>query len=399
MIGSKVKYTSYFSVLITVSLFIFTSCNNEKTTDYQKEIDSISAHYVPDHRLGICSVTVRTGKDGTIILRGETTEPKAKDEIINTLDKHDLILIDSIITLPDTTVVEKNAGLVSLSVINLRKEPDHTSELVSQSLLGTPVHILKNMDSWFLIQTPDKYIAWTENSSLTPLNNAEMDRWKNSERVIYIRNSGWIHKNASDESGVIGDLVAGCIMEKIGESRTYVKVELPDGRQGFVSVKEVVDFNEFRNHVQTNGEKVIKTARSMLGIPYLWGGSSTKGADCSGFVQTVYFLNGIILQRDASLQALHGIPVEISKDFKKLQEGDLLFFGTKEGSKQHITHVAIYMGDNEYINSSGRVMINSLDSTGTNFSSYRLNALLSARRIIGVENDPGIVALKNHLWY
>lgn len=399
MIGSKVKYTSYFSVLITVSLFIFTSCNNEKTTDYQKEVDSISRRYVPDQRLGICTVRVKTGTQGVIILKGETTDSNAKKEIINTLYKHGIKLIDSIITLPDTTVLEKNAGLVSLSVINLRKEPDHISELVSQSLMGTPVHILKNKGSWFLIQTPDKYIAWTENSSLTPMNNADMNKWRNSERVIYIRNSGWIHKDASDDSGVVGDLVAGCIMEKTGESRSYVKVKLPDGRQGFVSRKEVIDFNEFRNQVQTNGDKVIKTAESMLGIPYLWGGSSTKGVDCSGFVQTVYFLNGIILQRDASLQALHGIPVEISKDFKKLQEGDLLFFGTKEGSIQHITHVAIYMGDNEYINSSGRVMINSLDSASTNFSSYRFNALLSARRIIGVENDPGIVALKNHLWY
>ena len=370
-----------------------------KVLGYQKEIDSISAHYVPDQRLGICSVTVKTGKDGTMILRGETTEPNARDEIINSLNKHGILLIDSIIILPDTTVNVKYSGLVNLSVINLRKEPDHRSELVSQSIMGTPVLILKNNDSWFLIQTPDKYIAWTESSSLMPMNNSEMNRWKNSERVIYIRNSGWIKKDASDDSGVIGDLVAGSIMEKTGESKSYIKVKLPDGRQGYVYSKDVTDFNTFRSQAHPDGEEIIKTALSMLGIPYLWGGSSTKGADCSGFVQTVYFLNGIILKRDASLQALHGIPVEISKDFKKLQEGDLLFFGTRRDSEQHITHVAIYMGDNEYINSSGRVIINSLDSASANFNGHRLNSLLSARRVIGVENDPGIVLLKYHPWY
>jgi len=399
MIGSKVKYTFYYSVLITASIFIFSSCRNVKVLGYQKEIDSISAHYVPDQRLGICSVSIKTGKDGTLILRGETTEPNARDEIINTLNKHGILLIDSIILLPDTTVNVKYSGLVNLSVINLRKEPDHISELVSQSIMGTPVRILKNNNSWFLIQTPDKYIAWTESSSLTSMNNSEMNRWKNSERVIYIRNSGWIKKDASDDSGVIGDLVAGSIMEKTGESKSYIKVKLPDGRQGYVNSKDVTDFNTFRSQAQPDGEEIIKTALSMLGIPYLWGGSSTKGADCSGFVQTVYFLNGIILKRDASLQALHGIPVEISKDFKKLQEGDLLFFGTRRDSEQHITHVAIYMGDNEYINSSGRVMINSLDSASANFNGHRLNSLLSARRVIGVENDPGIVLLKYHPWY
>jgi uncharacterized protein YgiM (DUF1202 family) len=399
MIGSKDKYTFYFSVLITAFLFIIASCRDVKVLGYQKEVDSISAHYVPDQRLGICSVTVKTGKNGTIILRGETTEPKAKHEIINTLVKHDIILIDSIIILPDTTVNEQYSGLVNESVINLRKEPAHRSELVSQSIMGTPVRILKNDGNWCLIQTPDKYIAWSENLSLTPMNNSEMNRWKKSERVIFIRNSDWIKKDASDDSGVVGDLVAGCIMEKTGESKSYIEVKLPDGRRGYVNSMEVTDFNTFRNKAQPDGARIIKTALSMLGIPYLWGGSSAKGADCSGFVQTVYFLNGIILKRDASLQALHGMPVDISKDFKKLQEGDLLFFGTRKDSEQHITHVAIYMGDNEYINSSGRVMINSLDSTSANFSSRKLNSILSARRIIGVENDPGIVPLKYHPWY
>jgi cell wall-associated NlpC family hydrolase len=399
MTGSKIEYPFFITVLLTVSLFIFASCNNDQTKNFQKEIDSISAHIVPDKRLGICSVIVEKGKDGALILRGESTETEAKNQIINTLDRQGIILIDSIIDLPDTTTNKKYSGLVTLSVINLRKEPDHRSELVSQSIMGTPVRILKNDGMWCLIQTPDKYIAWTENSSLTTMNNSEMSRWKKSERIIYIMNTGWIQKDASDDSGVIGDLVAGSILEKDGESKSYIKVKLPDGRQGYIARKEVNDFNEFRNRPQSGGAEIVKTAISMLGIPYLWGGSSTKGADCSGFVQTVYFLNGIILQRDASLQALHGIPLEISKDFKELQEGDLLFFGTGKDSEQKITHVAIYMGDNEYINSSGRVMINSLDPASANFNSHRLNSILSARRIIGIENDPGIISLKNHYWY
>ena len=129
------------------------------------------------------------------------------------------------------------------------------------------------------------------------------------------------------------------------------------------------------------------------------GVSASKGVDCSGFFQTVLSMNVLILMRDASLQALHGDMVDISNGFSQLRKGDLLFFGSKENSKPHVTHVAIYKGDNEYINSSGRVMINSLDTAETNFSKYRLNSLLAVRRIIGAGNDPGIVPVNKHLWY
>lgn len=290
-------------------------------------------------------------------------------------------------------------GLVTISVINLRKQPDHRSELVSQAILGTPVLILKDEDSWLLIQTPDNYIGWTEKNSVRLMNVTEMNNWKKANRVIYLRNSGWIYNGITADSGTIGDLVAGCIMEKTGESKGYIDVLLPDGRKGFVNKKETMEFDIFRNQVKPDEEKVIKFASSLLGVPYLWGGTSTKGVDCSGFVQTVFFMNGLILMRDASLQALHGEPVDISNGFSQLRKGDLLFFGSKENGNSHITHVAIYKGNNEYINSSGRVLINSLDSSSTDYSRYRLHSLLAARRVIGVENDPGIVPLVRHLWY
>jgi len=290
-------------------------------------------------------------------------------------------------------------GLVTLSVINLRKEPDHASEMVSQARLGTPVVILKEHHSWLLIQTPDNYISWTEKSSIVPEDRHEMGIWKNADRVIYLDNTGWLYDTTTVNSGVTGDLVAGSIMEKIREFNGYVNVKLPDGRKGFILKQKVMDFNVWKSTIKCTEDNVCKVAATFMGLPYLWGGSSTKGVDCSGFVQSVYFLNGLILQRDASLQALHGSVVDISAGYNNLKSGDLLFFGSKEKGKNHVTHVAIYLGNGDYINSSGRVMINSLDSTKGDYVSYRMISLLSAKRVIGTDGDPGIVQVSKHPWY
>jgi gamma-D-glutamyl-L-lysine dipeptidyl-peptidase len=385
--------------LIPVTLLILSTCRNAGIPELQTEINRIATRWVPDHRLGICNIILRPGHSGIDILSGETTKPEAKNEIINTLNNKGIKLSDSVLILPDTVKNIKYRGVVTLSVINLRKEPDHASELVSQATLGTPVLILKSLNSWIMIQTPDNYISWTEESSVTQMSNREMAEWISAPKVIYLDNSGWIYDTTSVPSGVVGDLTGGCIMKTIGEHKGFVNVMLPDGRRGYVEKKKVMDFNNWRNVVKCTEESITQTAKTFMGVPYLWGGSSAKGVDCSGFVQSVFFRNGVILQRDASLQAMHGITVDISHGFSNLRSGDLLFFGSKENGVSHVTHVAIYLGNNEYINSSGRVMTNSLDPEDINYNSKRINSLLSARRIIGTENDSGIVRVINHPWY
>jgi gamma-D-glutamyl-L-lysine dipeptidyl-peptidase len=399
MKSSFIKSLDYNFVLFAAILFLLVGCNNHVEKNLQPEIDSIVARCVPDQRIDICKITAKPGSDRKLVLVGETTNKTAKQEVIKTLNNQGIEFIDSILILPDTLKNKKYMGLVTISVINLRKQPSHQSELVSQSILGSPLIILKNENSWLLIQTPDHYIAWTEASSVKLMNRAEIAAWKKADRVIYIKNSGWIYSNQSTDSGVVGDLVAGSIMEKTDESKGFINITLPDQRKGYVNKNDIMEFDLFRNKIIPDGEGVIRMASSLLGIPYLWGGSSTKGVDCSGFVQTVFFMNGLILMRDASLQAIHGETVDFSGGFSLLKKGDLLFFGSKVNSKPRVTHVAIYKGNNEYINSSGRVLINSLDSASTVFVRYRLNSLLAVRRIIGVENDPGIVPISKHLWY
>jgi len=370
----------------------------ENSSLSQKVIDSISAGFIPDRRMGIRDIKGRTGGDGELILTGETTSPQIADAIIKALSNTSIKLIDSILILPDTLVNNKYTGLVTLSVINIRKLPDHRAEMVSQAVLGTPLKILKNQSGWLLIQTPDHYLGWTESFSVESMTMTAMTEWRRSDRVITISNSGWIYSSPA-ESEITGDFVSGCILERVGVTGGFTKVRLPDGREGYINNRFVTEFDAWRRDVRCTGDNLVRSASAFNGLPYLWGGSSSKGFDCSGFSQMVYYLNGIILLRDASLQELHGMKVDISQGYGLLLPGDLLFFGTKENSRLHVTHVAIYKGDSEFIHSSGRVMISSLDSTRGNYSGYRKQFMLSARRIIGAEDDPGIVHIKMHPWY
>ena len=138
----------------TVILVILSGCKNSGVEKLQSEIDRIAVKWVPDHREGICNIRVKPGVKDTKILAGETTNVNARNEIIKTLNNQGILLKDSVILLPDTIKNKKYSGLVTLSVINLRKEPDHTSELVSQALLGTPVLILKTKIHGFLYRLP-----------------------------------------------------------------------------------------------------------------------------------------------------------------------------------------------------------------------------------------------------
>lgn len=395
---SRSHFTLVSGFIGLVILFLY-SCKGHSVAQLQEEADKISTKWVPDRRLGICNIQVIKRWDGKVVLRGESSIPEAKNEVINSLDKYGIYLIDSILILPDTLKTERYFGLVTLSVINLRKEPDHASELVSQSILGTPLKVLKNSNGWMLVQTPDNYVAWTESASVRPMSEKEMSEWKKQPKVIYLENTGWIYKDISDKNAVTGDVVGGSILARTGEINGYISVVLPDGREGFVEKQKTADFDTWKKNCQCTQTSVCSVAITFMGLPYLWGGTSPKAVDCSGFVQSVFFRNGYILQRDASLQALHGTTVDLKDDYINLQKGDLLFFGSTKDGRMHVTHVGLYLGGKEYINAAGRVMINSLDPASPEFVDYRLQSLLEAKRIIGVENDKGIVSVSSHPWY
>ena len=385
--------------IFTVSVALLTlmlSCHSRSIEPFQVEIDSISKHWVPDKRIGICNLTLVSSSGNEMILKGESMYPGARNEAIQLLKNKGIAFIDSIVILPDTTHQQKSWGLITLSVANMRSKPAHSSELLSQAIMGTPVRILKQTDEWSLIQTPDRYLGWTNKSAVQQMSYAEISKWRSADRLIFSGSEGNIF---ADQTGkiVLSDLVAGAIVVKNSENKKNAEVLLPDGRIGYVPMANWVNFNRWKDTVSLKSNLMIITGKRFMGFPYLWGGTSSKAMDCSGFVKTVCFLNGVVVERDASQQDRHGEKVDLSSGWNKLQRGDLLFFGSKQ--PYHVTHVGMYMGNGDFLHESGSVHVNSFDKTRPNYSEDLSLNLVDAKRIIGFNPEQGYWPLRNHNWY
>jgi hypothetical protein len=377
-------------------LVLLTGCQSKEIpSGLQDKLDSIAAAMVPQHAEALCDITMEMAEGNNIIVRGETNLPEAKDAVIEMLVKAGYSFTDSITVLPDTAVVKKPWGLVSVSVCNIRTEPSHGAEMATQALMGTPVKILSKHGGWLMVQTPDSYLGWTDDP-VAELSNEELAGWKNGERLIYMKHNGFI----TDASGmVVSDIVFGVILEKTGEQRDLLSVRIPDGREGFIKKSDVKDFRIWAESTEPDPGKMIEFARLFLGSPYLWGGTSTKAVDCSGFAKTIYYSGGVILTRDASGQFRYGDEVSIENPCETLIPGDLLYFGRKRDGKPRITHTGMYIGDTEFIHSSGLVKINSLDSTRANYSEYLLNILQGARRVSSYTEGKGLQRVIDNEWY
>ena len=302
--------------------------------------------------------------------------------------------------LPEENSDQFISGIINNSVANLRSKPKHSSELATQALLGTPVRVFKKQGEWYLIQTPNRYIAWVDSAAMITIDKNRLKDYKQSKKVVFTPISGFSYSEPDENSQTISDLVMGCMLPVLDSKNGFYQVQYPDKRLAWVKQSEVVDLNVLSNR-KLNTTNLLKTAKQFLGFPYLWGGTSSKAVDCSGFTSTVYFMNGIILQRDASQQTKYGKEITTVYEPTNLLPGDLLFFGrpATKTKKERVTHVAMYLGEGEFIHASGKVRINSMDSSKPNYIKSYKKRFVRAVRINGYVDGTGIELLRENKFY
>lgn len=236
-------------------------------------------------------------------------------------------------------------GICNQSIVPCRKEASHRSEMVTQLLFGEHFTVLEETEEWARIRTAfDEYECWISNKQYIPIKPdtyKELDKPQplSSEPVQSIQHLG---------SGISFPVVIGSTIPFLKNK----KFSLENQQYEFAGAVNVPDEKNIER------KKIVETAQKFLNSPYLWGGRSQFGIDCSGFTQMVYKLNGMKLLRDAYQQATLGLSLSFVEE---AQAGDLAFFDNEEGK---IIHVGIVLDDNKIIHASGHVRIDKIDHYG-----------------------------------
>lgn len=379
------KLVFLFALSLFISLFTAASEVGDRIipAEVAQLSDSLKCVFAPDKRVALFEVDYSfSGKN--VMLRGVTTSPEAKAALLNGLAKAGYKVMDCLQVLPDEKELEgKTYGILNISVSNLRVEPDFSSEMMTQGLMGMPVRILQH-DDWYRIQTPDNYIAWIHRVGVHPVTKAELAAWNHSEKIVVTSHYGFVYSQPNQDSQTVSDVVAGNRLKWEGTKGAFYKVVYPDGREGYISKSISMPESKWRANLKQDAASIIRTAHTLMGVPYLWAGTSSKGVDCSGFMRTILFMHDIIIPRDASQQAYVGEHIDIAPDFGNLQPGDLIFFGRKATPerKERVVHVGMYIGNKRFIHSQGDVHVSSFDPADELFDEFNLGRLLFATRIL-----------------
>lgn len=393
-----------FYLSIFFSLCCLGANAQSDTSAYRKLAKAVQQQFAPDKRDIYFNIQI---KDDSVKL--ESSSESVLQEFENVRPRDGSVKFIATL-LPAKNLNGLTYGVANLSVGNNRSNPQHGAELMTQMLLGTPVQVLKKQGGFYLVKTPDHYLAWTDGGALKLMDEATFKAWQVSEKVIFTADYGHAFSKAEAGAMRVSDLVNGNVLQLLGQEKDYYKVGFPDQRVGYIQKSLATPYANWLKRPNPKASAVLSQAVTLLGVPYLWGGTSIKGVDCSGFTKTAYFLNGIIIPRDASQQALVGDAIDVlendsisvSKCLKNLQAGDLLFFAASKRrgiNGGRVTHTAIYMGDGQFIQSAGMVKISSLVPTESNYDGGQAPTLVGARRILTAIGKPQITRVDQHEWY
>jgi cell wall-associated NlpC family hydrolase len=245
------------------------------------------------------------------------------------------------------------AAVVIRSVANMHSASNDKVELVSQAVLGTNVKVLaseKNAagEEWFRIETPDTYQGWMIGTSL--LLRPEGGKPYASEGAVFEVTSLFANIYATDDVSERKPLVSAPIGSRLAVGacgERWCEITLPCGMKGWVQKGDGEIKDAAAARMKLAPEETVALAKRFLGVPYLWGGNSPLGIDCSGYVQLLYRLSGIDILRDANIQMTKSGLVEVPAGQERTR--DLIFF---RKAKDKIGHVGMMISGEEFIHAT-----------------------------------------------
>ncbi len=240
-----------------------------------------------------------------------------------------------------------NFGISEFSIVPVRKDPSHRTEMSTQILFGERFKIIDIIKGWAYIELLfDGSFGWVENSSIKELNIEEYNILTDNKPVILPR----ISVAQNTDKPLLSEITL------MPGSEIYGLTGKMNGF-GFIGKNYKLD-NSIEIKSGTSRDNIIRTAKTYINSPYLWGGKSPFGTDCAGFVQMVYKINGISLPRDVEEQPGKGITLSFVEE---AQPGDLAFFDDDRGE---IKHVGLLLENNQIIHASDTVRIDKFDHQG-----------------------------------
>ena len=279
-------------------------------------------------------------------------------------------------------------ALVNHSVTDMRREPRRLAERVSQALLGEAVRILEVGEDWHYVRLEhDGYMGWVQASALHCCGKEESLGYRAAANMLVTGELAQAYAGPPTAVGFAGTgkLPFGVTLPRAGGEEGHIALRLPDGHLWWAAEGDLVPVSR-RPRPDAGGiAATLDLVRRSAGVPYLWGGRSPFGYDCSGLAQAFWAVMGVTIPRDADQQYRHGAPVEGDP-----APGDLLFFGESEdytasGAARHarISHVAISLGGSELIHangSAGGISYNSFDPHSPLYRAWLYEHFAGARR-------------------